>query len=104
MRIYARNKSRPAAFVVQDPGEWRSKSSALSTIDSFAAEVKLELHLTAIRVSLQSDRIEFERTAAIARCETPCPKGCTCDGTVVVCRALQLHDIPRDIPLLTTAL
>ncbi|CAF3326924.1 unnamed protein product [Rotaria socialis] len=49
-------------------------------------------------------RIEFEQTAYSNQCEVQCPKGCTCDGTTVICRGLQLQEIPNDIPAFTTAL
>lgn len=48
--------------------------------------------------------MEYEQTAHSAQCGVQCPKGCTCDGTTVICRGLQLQEIPSDIPLFTTAL
>ncbi|CAF1267962.1 unnamed protein product, partial [Adineta ricciae] len=50
------------------------------------------------------NRMEFEQTAYSAQCGVQCPKGCTCDGTAVSCRGLQLQEIPSDIPPFTTAL
>ncbi len=50
------------------------------------------------------DRMEYEQTAYSAQCGIQCPKGCTCDGTTVICRGLQLQEIPNDIPSFTTAL
>ncbi len=50
------------------------------------------------------DRMEYEQTAYSAQCGVQCPKGCTCDGTTVICRGLQLQEIPNDIPPFTTAL
>ncbi len=48
--------------------------------------------------------MEYEQTAHSAQCGVQCPKGCTCDGTTVICRGLQLQEIPNDIPTFTTAL
>jgi hypothetical protein len=48
--------------------------------------------------------MEYEQTAYSAQCGVQCPKGCTCDGTTVICRGLQLHEIPSDIPSFTTVL
>lgn len=48
--------------------------------------------------------MEYEQTAHSTQCGVQCPKGCTCDGTTVICRGLQLQEIPQDIPLYTTAL
>ncbi|CAF1126727.1 unnamed protein product [Rotaria sordida] len=50
------------------------------------------------------NRMEYEQTAYSTQCEIQCPKGCTCDGTTVICRGLQLQEIPNDIPPFTTAL
>lgn len=50
------------------------------------------------------DRMEYEQTAYSAQCGVQCPKGCTCDGTTVTCRGLQLQEIPSDIPPFTTVL
>jgi hypothetical protein len=52
----------------------------------------------------QLDRHEYEQTAYSAQCGVQCPKGCTCDGTTVTCRGLQLQEIPSDIPQFTTVL
>ncbi len=48
--------------------------------------------------------MEYEQTSYSAQCGVQCPKGCTCDGTTVTCRGLQLQEIPSDIPPFTTAL
>ncbi|UJR37599.1 hypothetical protein I4U23_030296 [Adineta vaga] len=50
------------------------------------------------------NRMEYEQTAYSAQCSVQCPKSCTCDGTIVTCRGLQLQEIPSDIPAFTTAL
>ncbi|CAF3549950.1 unnamed protein product [Adineta steineri] len=50
------------------------------------------------------NRMEYEQTTYSAQCGVQCPKGCTCDGTTVICRGLQLQEIPNDIPPFTTIL
>jgi hypothetical protein len=75
-------------------------------IENFDVEV---IHRTSkykknIFFLFQSDRMEYEQTAYIAQCRIQCPKGCTCDGTTVICRGLQLTEIPSDIPAFTTSL
>jgi len=48
--------------------------------------------------------MEYEQTAYAAQCEIQCPKGCKCHRTTVICRGLQLQEIPNDIPVFTTVL
>ena len=48
--------------------------------------------------------MEYRLTAQNAQCGMPCPRECKCDGTIVICRGLQLQEIPSDIPPFTTAL
>jgi len=76
-------------------------------IEDFDVEVcfqfykkKKKLHIFLFKL----DRIEYDQTAHSAQCGVQCPKGCTCDGTTVICRGLQLQEIPNDIPPFTTAL
>jgi hypothetical protein len=46
----------------------------------------------------------YKQTAYTSQCQIQCPKGCTCDKTTVICRGLQLQEIPNDIPAFTTVL
>ncbi|CAF4626273.1 unnamed protein product [Rotaria sp. Silwood2] len=50
------------------------------------------------------NRLKYLQTLNTAQCEIECSKGCTCDRTTVVCRGLQLQEIPNDIPAFTTTL
>ena len=50
------------------------------------------------------DRKEYLQTSYSIRCAIRCPKGCICHRTTVICRGLQLKEIPKDIPIFTTAL
>jgi hypothetical protein len=75
--------------------------------DDFVVEVRfLSPSLTKLhRFSFDyPDRMEYEQTAYSAQCGVQCPKGCTCEGTTVTCRGLQLQEIPSDIPPYTTVL
>lgn len=51
-----------------------------------------------------SDRMQYLQTSNIAQCKIECPSGCTCEKTTVICRRLQLQQIPNDIPVFTTEL
>jgi len=74
-------------------------------IEDFVVEVCLQFYnLNLIFFYFKLDRMEYEQTAHSAQCGVQCPKGCTCDGTTVICRGLQLQEIPNDIPTFTTAL
>ncbi|CAF3725088.1 unnamed protein product [Rotaria sordida] len=50
------------------------------------------------------NRMKYLQTLNTVQCEIECPKGCTCDRTTVICRGLQLQEIPNDIPTFTTTL
>lgn len=45
-------------------------------------------------------------TKIVKTCHPPsvCPKGCTCDGTIVRCSGLGLTEFPANIPTDTTEL
>ena len=74
-------------------------------IDDFVVEVSsIIFSLHPYFLSSHLDRMEYEQTAYSAQCGVQCPKGCTCDGTTVICRGLQLQEIPSDIPPFTTVL
>jgi hypothetical protein len=74
-------------------------------IEDFVVEVCFPILQLKFNIFLfKLDRMEYEQTAHSAQCGVQCPKGCTCDGTTVICRGLQLQEIPNDIPPFTTAL
>ncbi|CAF1141757.1 unnamed protein product [Rotaria sp. Silwood1] len=50
------------------------------------------------------NRMKYLQILNTAQCEIECPKGCKCDRTTVICRGLQLQEIPHDIPAFTTTL
>ncbi len=72
--------------------------------DDFVVEVRFLILSNQTSFFPFPDRMEYEQTAYSAQCGVQCPKGCTCDGTTVICRGLQLQEIPSDIPPFTTVL
>lgn len=104
MNAYLRDKQIETSGV-RCAGPRRMAKRKFGVLDDrrFRCRSSFNHHLITL-LFLPLDRMEYEQTAYSAQCGVQCPKGCTCDGTTVICRGLQLQEIPSDIPAFTTVL